>query len=76
MHGTHLLQGVKVGALAPHHNGVRNASSKTAARAMNAPVRMLALLEATVVHCVFSPSPITFFSPQVVLSLGQFNLKV
>ena len=61
MHGTHLLQAVKVGALATKKRcGLRNARSKTAARALNAPVRMLALLQATVVHGIFSPSP---FSP-------------
>ena len=42
MCGTYFLQAVKVGALAKNRHGLRNARGKTAARALNAPVTMLA----------------------------------
>ena len=55
MNDAYLLQGVKVGALAKNRHGLRNARSKTAARALNAPVRMLARLQAIVAQHIFSP---------------------
>ena len=44
----HLLQGANVGALVTNRHGLRNARSKTAARALNAPA---SLQDVIVLYC-------------------------
>ena len=61
MYYTHLLQSVNVGACARNYrHGLKNARGKSAARALNARVRMLSRPRATIAHEIFFTTPQKF----------------